>query len=71
MASSVMFAGNGWQPLLWRVCLCNGFFRENSKMKEKALQELIVVEDGGTCLFNVKYDPEKKVFFQFWLNGEA
>lgn len=59
------------QKIIFINALCNGFFREDSKMKEKALRELIRVNDGGTCFFNVKYDPVKKVFFQFWLNGEA
>lgn len=38
---------------------------------EYARQQFVVVLDGGPCFFQVKYDPEKKQFFQLTFNGEA
>lgn len=34
-------------------------------------KQLVLVLDGGTCFFNVKYDPKKKQFFELLINGEA
>jgi hypothetical protein len=34
-------------------------------------KEIIIVFDGGSCFFNVKYDPLKKAFFDLIINGEA
>ncbi len=31
----------------------------------------IEVYDGGTCYFNLKYDPEKKEFYDLIINGVA
>jgi hypothetical protein len=38
---------------------------------EYAQQKFVLVFDGGPCFFQVKYDPNKKRFFQLMFNGEA
>ena len=39
--------------------------------RQRLDKEIIVIFDGGTCYFNVKYDPGQKVFFDLFINGEA
>jgi len=34
-------------------------------------KEIIVILDGGSCFFNLKYDPLRKAFFDLFINGEA
>jgi hypothetical protein len=34
-------------------------------------KQMVLVLDGGTCFFNVKYDPKKNQFFELFINGEA
>ncbi len=34
-------------------------------------KEIIVVMDGGSCFFNLKYNPLSKEFFDLFINGEA
>ena len=34
-------------------------------------KQIIVILDGGSCFFNLKYDPGRKVFFDLFINGEA
>lgn len=34
-------------------------------------KEMFIIFDGGSCYFNVKYDPYKKVFYDLFINGEA
>ena len=34
-------------------------------------EKLVLVEDGGSCFFTSKYDPERKEFSQLFINGEA
>jgi hypothetical protein len=34
-------------------------------------KQIIVILDGGSCFFNLKYDPGQKVFFDLIINGEA
>lgn len=34
-------------------------------------KQMVFVFDGGTCFFNLKYDPEKNQFFGLLINGEA
>jgi hypothetical protein len=38
---------------------------------EHTQQQFVLVLDGGTCFFEVKYDPNKKRFFQLTFHGEA
>lgn len=60
-----------------------GFTREQRKMiyinafcepmgpTDRFSQELLVVDDGGDCYFQVRYDPEKRVFSELYINGVA
>jgi hypothetical protein len=34
-------------------------------------KQIVVILDGGSCFFNVKYDPLGKAFFDLFINGEA
>lgn len=34
-------------------------------------KRMISVSDGGSCFFNVKYDPEKNEFFDLLVNNEG
>ncbi|HJY76482.1 MAG TPA: hypothetical protein VKE95_07610 [Burkholderiales bacterium] len=34
-------------------------------------EELMTVLDGGTCFFNLKYDPSKRQYYDLVFNGEA
>jgi hypothetical protein len=34
-------------------------------------KKIVIIFDGGTCYFNVKYDPSQRVFFDLFINGEA
>lgn len=43
-------------------------------IKDKRWQlnkQMILVLDGGTCFFNLRYDPDKNQFFNLIINGEA
>ena len=39
--------------------------------RQRLDKEMIVIFDGGSCFFNVKYDPSQKTFFNLLINGEA
>ena len=39
--------------------------------RQRLDKEIIIIFDGGSCYFNVKYDPSQKVFFDLFINGEA
>jgi hypothetical protein len=34
-------------------------------------KEIIVILDGGSCFFNLKFDPDRNEFFELFINGEA
>ncbi|SRR5258706_8034875 len=34
-------------------------------------KQVVFVFDGGTCFFNLKYDPKTNQFFSLQINGEA
>ncbi len=34
-------------------------------------KRMVPVTDGGTCFFNVKYDPEKNRFFELLVHREG
>ncbi len=34
-------------------------------------KETIVVHDGGSCFFRLKYDPNRREFYDLAINGEA
>jgi hypothetical protein len=39
--------------------------------RERLDKEIIIIFDGGSCFFNLKYDPVRKLFFDLMINGEA
>jgi len=39
--------------------------------RQRLDQEIVVIFDGGSCYFNVKYDPSQRTFFNLFINGEA
>ena len=39
--------------------------------RQRLDKEIIVIFDGGSCFFSVKYDPSRKIFFNLFINGEA
>lgn len=34
-------------------------------------EEMVDVDDGGVCYFNIKYDPVKKQLYGLWINGNG
>jgi len=34
-------------------------------------QQMILVDDGGTCFFNLKFDPARRQYYDLIINGEA
>lgn len=38
---------------------------------EQAKRQFVFVFDGGPCFFQVKYNPNQKLFYQLMFNGEA
>ena len=66
--SSYTFQYQGQVVNEQKVVLVNAFCiapPEYSKLR------FVTVSDGGPCFFQVKYDPNKKKFFQLSFNGEA
>lgn len=39
--------------------------------RQRLDKEMVIIFDGGSCYFNVKYDPSQKGFFDLFINGEA
>ena len=52
-----------------RRLIYGNFFCNN--MDLNWLQDLVVVEDGGECYFQVEYDLESEVFTMLMVNGES
>jgi hypothetical protein len=38
---------------------------------EVARKQFQLVDDGGSCYFDIKYDSSNNSFFELWVNGEA
>ena len=34
-------------------------------------KDFLLVFDGGNCFFSVKFDIEKSMFYELWINGET
>jgi hypothetical protein len=49
---------------VWVNCFCSP---SDSRWKT----EIILVNDGGNCFFNLKINIKKKRFYDFWVNGNA
>jgi hypothetical protein len=43
----------------------------NQRDRQGLDKKIVIIFDGGSCYFNVKYDPSQKVFFALFINGEA
>jgi len=39
--------------------------------RQRLDKEIVIIFDGGSCYFNVKYDPLRNAFFDLFINGEA
>ena len=39
--------------------------------KTDLTNEIVLVFDGGSCYFNVKYDPEQHKYYELLINGDA
>ncbi len=48
----------------------NALCHQDIKNKDLS-KKIIQVFDGGTCYFNLKYDPKRKTFFDVLINGDA
>jgi hypothetical protein len=46
-------------------------FCDQDMRKRDLSKEIIQVFDGGTCYFSLKYNPEKKTFFDLLINGDG
>ena len=66
--SSYTFQYQGQVVDKQEVVLINAFCIETP---EYSKHQFVLVFDGGPCFFQVKYDPNKKKFFQLMFNGEA
>ena len=66
--SSYTFQYQGQVVDKQEVVLINAFCIEPP---EYSKHQFVLVFDGGPCFFQVKYDPNKKKFFQLMFNGEA
>jgi hypothetical protein len=54
------------KELIYVNAFCSGYFEEDSWKRE-----FIFVFDGGSCFFQVVYDPKKKTIIEFSVNGSA
>jgi hypothetical protein len=52
-----------------KFVLVNSFCVNDSRRQLN--KQMVLILDGGTCFFNVKYDPKKNQFFELLINGEA
>ncbi len=50
---------------VWVNCFCRSHDDERWK------NEIILVDDGGSCFFNLKIDLTNKLYFEFSVNGLA
>ena len=55
----------GGQNLVFVNALC---IRHPEWRLEK---QIVRVLDGGTCFFNIKFDPKRGQYLEFFVNGEA
>ena len=54
-----------------KLILVNAFCDSWGKSEAELNQQVIIVDDGGECYFQVSFDPEKQTFSGFSVNGEA
>jgi len=39
--------------------------------RQRLDKEMIIIFDGGSCFFNLRFDPDRNEFFDLFINGEA
>lgn len=66
---SYTFQYQGQEEHTKKFVFVNAFCINNSTRQPS--KQMILVLDGGTCFFNVKYDPKNNQFFELLINGEA
>ncbi|MGC2049454.1 MAG: hypothetical protein WA635_12695 [Gallionella sp.] len=66
--SSYTFQYQGQLDGGYRIVFINAFCIPPPEYSQR---QFVFVFDGGPCFFQVKYDPNKKRFFQLTFNGEA
>lgn len=54
-----------------RLVFINGVCKEFWLNVKNGDKELVMVKDGGACFFNLKYDPQRDMFLDYIINGEA
>ena len=54
-----------------RWILVNGFCEGYWKKQDTWRDRVVLVLDGGSCFFHVRYDPSRSQFEQLEINGEA
>ncbi len=70
--SNYTFQYQGQQQGGRKFIFVSGFCSNNAFIKDEQLSKrMVLVEDGGTCFFDLKYDPQKKQFYGLYINGEA
>lgn len=53
-----------------KYILINALCDQDIKKRDLA-KRIMNIYDGGSCYFILKYDPERKDFFDLFINGEA
>ena len=66
---SYTFQYQGQEEHTKKFVFVNAFCVSNSTQQPS--KQMVLVLDGGTCFFNVKYDPKNNQFFELLINGEA
>jgi hypothetical protein len=66
--TSYAFQYQGQERRGRRFVFVNAFCSSGERQLSK---QMVLVLDGGTCFFNLKYDAEENRFFELLINGEA
>lgn len=70
--SKYTFQYQGQQQNGRKLIFVSGFCSNTPFIKDEQLSKrMVLVLDGGTCFFDLKYDPEKKQFYGLYINGKA
>ena len=70
--SDYTFQYRGQQQHGHKFVFVSGFCTNSGLVKDVQLSKrMVLVEDGGTCFFDLKYDPGEKRFYGLYINGEA
>ena len=70
--SDYTFQYQGQQQNSHKFVFVGGFCTNSGLVKDVQLSKrMVLVEDGGTCFFDLKYDPGEKRFYSLYINGEA